>query len=119
MKQYILIKSEGSYEDCYQYPILCSRDKNLIEQKKKELESENDLNEKFLEKWRDKYEKDVDKIIGHMSDNDIDCDLVDYAKEYPETISIPLEVFEKFSNLQDEWCLPDEISYYIREVEEI
>lgn len=119
MKQYVLIKSEGVYEDCCQHPIFCSKDKNLIEQKKKELESENDLNEKFLEKWRDKYEEDVDKVIEHMSNNNRDCDLVDYAKEFPETISIPLEVFEKFSNLQDEWCLPDEISYYIREVEEI
>lgn len=54
-----------------------------------------------------------------MSNNDIDYNLVDYVKEHPEIISVPLEVFEKFLNLQDEWCLPDEISYYIREVEEI
>lgn len=119
MKQYVLIKSEGTYEDCVQRPILCSRNKELIEQEKNKLESENDLNEKFLEEWRDKYEEDVDKVIEHMSNNNRNCDLVDYAKEHPEIISIPLDVFKKFSDLQDEWCLPCEIIYCIREVKEI
>lgn len=119
MKQYVLIKSEGTYEDCVQHPILCSRNKELIKQEKSKLESKRDLNEEFLEKWRDKYEEDVDKVIAHMSDNNEDCDLSEYAEKHPEIISIPLEVFKKFSDLQDEWCLPDEISYYINEVKEI
>lgn len=119
MKQYVLIKSEGTYEDCVQRPILCSRNKELIVQEKSKLESERGLNEEFLEKWRDKYEEDVDKVIAHMSDNNEDCDLSEYAEKHPEIISIPLEVFKKFSDLQDEWCLPDEISYYIKEVKEI
>ena len=119
MKQYVLIKSEGTYEDCVQRPILCSRNKELIKQEKNKLESENGLNEKFLEEWRDKYEEDVDKVIAHMSDNDEDCDLSEYAEKHPEIISIPLDVFKKFSDLQDEWCLPCEIIYYIREVKEI
>lgn len=119
MKQYVLIKSEGVYEDCCQRPIFCSKDKSLIEQKKKELESEIYLNEAFLEEWREKYEEDVDKVIAHMSDNDEDCDLSEYAEKHPEIISIPLDVFKKFSDLQDEWCLPSEIIYYIREVKEI
>lgn len=119
MKQYVLIKSEGTYEDCVQYPILCSRNKKLIEQEKSKLESEIYLNEAFLEEWREKYEEDVDKVIAHMSDNNEDCDLSEYAEKHPEIISIPLDVFKKFSDLQDEWCLPNEISYYIREVKEI
>lgn len=119
MKQYVLIKSEGTYEDCVQYPILCSRNKKLIEQEKSKLESEIYLNEAFLEEWREKYEEDVDKVIAHMSDNNEDCELSEYAEKHPEIISIPLYVFKKFSDLQDEWCLPNEISYYIREVEEI
>lgn len=119
MKQYVLIKSEGTYEDCVQHPILCSRNKELIKQEKSKLESKRDLNEEFLEKWRDKYEEDVDKVIAHMSDNNEDCDLSEYAEKHPEIISIPLDVFKKFSDLQDEWCLPDEISYYIKEVKEI
>lgn len=119
MKQYVLIKSEGAYEDCVQYPILCSRNKKLIEQEKSKLESEIYLNEAFLEEWREKYEEDVDKVIAHMSDNNEDCELSEYAEKHPEIISIPLYVFKKFSDLQDEWCLPNEISYYIREVEEI
>lgn len=119
MKQYVLIKSEGTYEDCVQYPILCSRNKKLIEQEKSKLESEIYLNEAFLEEWREKYEEDVDKVIAHMSDNNEDCELSEYAEKHPEIISIPLYVFKKFSDLQDEWCLPNEISYYIREVEEV
>lgn len=119
MKQYVLIKSEGTYEDCVQYPILCSRNKKLIEQEKSKLESEIYLNEAFLEEWREKYEEDVDKVIAHMSDNNEDCELSEYAEKHPEITSIPLYVFKKFSDLQDEWCLPNEISYYIREVEEI
>lgn len=119
MKQYVLIKSEGTYEDCVQRPILCSRNKELIKQEKNKLESKNDLNENFLEEWRDKYEEDVDKVIAHMYDNDEDCDLSEYAEKHPEIISIPLDVFKKFSDLQDEWCLPNEISYYIKEVKEI
>lgn len=119
MKQYVLIKSEGTYEDCVQHPILCSRNKELIKQEKSKLESKRDLNEEFLEKWRDKYEEDVDKVIAHMSDNNEDCDLSEYAEKHPEIISIPLDVFKKFSDLQDEWCLPDEIGYYINEVKEI
>lgn len=119
MKQYVLIKSEGTYEDCVQRPILCSRNKELIKQEKNKLESENDLNGKFLEEWRDKYEEDVDKVIAHMSDNNEDCCLSEYAEKHPEIISIPLDVFKKFSDLQDEWCLPCEIIYCIREVKEI
>lgn len=119
MKQYVLIKSEGTYEDCVQYPILCSRNKKLIEQEKSKLESEIYLNEAFLEEWREKYEEDVDKVIAHMSDNNEDCELSEYAEKHPEIISIPLYVFKKFSDLQDEWCLPNEISYYIREVKEV
>lgn len=119
MKQYVLIKSEGVYEDCIQRPILCSRNKELIEQEKSKLESKNDSNEEFLDEWRDKYEEDVDKVIAHMSDNNEDCDLAEYAEKHPGIISIPLDVFKRFSNLQDEWCTPDEISYYINEVEEI
>lgn len=119
MKQYVLIKSEGVYEDCIQCPILCSRNKELIEQEKSKLESKNDSNEEFLDEWRDKYEEDVDKVIAHMSDNNEDCDLTEYAEKHPGIISIPLDVFKRISDLQDEWCTPDEISYYIREVKEI
>lgn len=119
MKQYILIKSEGVYEDCIQRPILCSRNKELIEKEKNRLESENNSNEEFLDEWRDKYEEDVDKVIDHMSNNDEDCDLVEYTEKHPEIISIPLDVFKRFSDLQDEWSLPNEISYYIKEVKEI
>lgn len=119
MKQYVLIKSEGTYEDCVQHPILCSRNKELIEQEKSKLESENDSNEEFLDEWRDKYEEDVDKVIDHMSDNNEDCDLTEYAEKHPGIISIPLDVFKRFSDLQDEWCTPNEISYYIKEVKEI
>lgn len=119
MKQYVLIKSEGTYEDCVQRPILCSRNKELIEQEKSKLESENDSNEEFLNKWRDKYEEDIDKVIAHMYDNDEDYDLSEYAEKHPGIISIPLDVFKRFSDLQDEWCTPDEISYYIREVKEV
>lgn len=118
-KQYILIASEGSYDDIGYRLILSSRDKELLEEKLKELNSQQNLDKIFIEKWRDQYDKDFNKVIEKMEDEEDDEEVLDYVEKHQEIISMTFEDFKKFSELEDDWYYPNDVYYHIVEVEEI